>query len=83
MNKLEIYEGNINDTKFVKIDKLSGLYELQELLLTEDWTKIVTLLQKQYEAGEIGRYSIDSYHNTEVRIQAVGSSIFYKFVVGK
>lgn len=83
MNKLEIYEGNINDTKFVKIDKLNGLNELQELLLTEDWIKIVTLLQKQYEAGEISRFSIDNHHNAEVRVQAVGSSIFYKFVVKK
>ena len=81
MKKITVYEGNINDTKFVKLDKLNGLQELQELILTEDWTKIVMLLQKQYEDGKIGRFSVDSY--TEVRIQAVGSSIFYKFVVEK
>ena len=81
MKKIVVYEGNINDTKFVKLDKLNGLEELQELILTEDWTKIVMLLQKMHKAGEIGRFAVDSY--IEVRVQAIGSSVFYKFVVEK
>lgn len=79
MGKLVIYEGNINDTKFIKLDRLDRFEELQKLILTLDWVKIVEMLQKMHKNNEIGRFAVDSYK--EVRIQAVGSTIFYKFIV--